>query len=61
MKVGIVTFFQDHNVGTCLQAYALQETLTTLGHNVDIINYVHDEIQSTSKNMRKLNIYLESQ
>ena len=54
MKVGIVTFFQDHNVGTCLQAYALQETLTTLGHNVDIINYVHDEIQSTSKKYEKI-------
>lgn len=39
MKIGILTIHSAHNYGSVLQAFALQETLITLGHNVEIINY----------------------
>ena len=39
MKVGILTFHCAHNYGAVLQAYALQEKLKTLGHDVKIIDY----------------------
>ena len=39
MKIGIITFHCAHNYGAVLQAYALQEQLKELGHNVEIINY----------------------
>lgn len=39
MKIGILTFHCAYNFGAVLQCYALQETLTILGHDVEIINY----------------------
>lgn len=39
MKIGILTFHCADNYGAVLQCYALQETLKTLGHEVEIINY----------------------
>ena len=39
MKIGIITFHWATNYGAILQAYALQQALTALGHDVDIINY----------------------
>lgn len=39
MKIGILTFHWATNYGAILQAYALQEYLKGLGHEVDIINY----------------------
>ncbi|MDE7154146.1 MAG: polysaccharide pyruvyl transferase family protein [Muribaculaceae bacterium] len=39
MKVGIITFHWATNYGAVLQAYALQEAVKSLGHEVEIINY----------------------
>ncbi len=39
MKVGILTFHRAINYGAVLQAYALQETLIHLGHEVKVIDY----------------------
>ena len=39
MKIGILTFHCAHNFGAILQAYALQEQIRLLGHEVSIINY----------------------
>lgn len=39
MKIGILTFHRAHNYGAVLQAYALQETLKEMGHDVEIIDY----------------------
>lgn len=39
MKVGIFTFHCAHNYGAVLQAFALQEHLSGLGHDVYIIDY----------------------
>lgn len=41
MKIGIITFQRAHNYGAILQCYALQEILTRLGHDVEIIDYEH--------------------
>lgn len=38
MKVGIITFHASHNYGSMLQAYALQQTVLSLGHECEIIN-----------------------
>lgn len=37
--IGILTWHYYNNFGSGLQAFALQETLTRLGYDVDIINY----------------------
>lgn len=39
MKLGILTFHRAHNYGAVLQAYGLQEYLTSLGHDVYVIDY----------------------
>lgn len=52
MKIGIVTFFQDDNVGTCLQAFALQKKMLELGHHVEILNYIHQDIVKQNKSKR---------
>lgn len=39
MKVGIITFHASHNYGSMLQAYALQQVVTALGHDCEIINF----------------------
>lgn len=39
MRIGILTFHAADNYGAVLQAYALQEYLTGLGHSVEIIDY----------------------
>lgn len=39
MKIGILTFHCAINYGAVLQAYGLQETLKSMGHEVSIIDY----------------------
>ena len=39
MKVGIITIQNAFNYGSTLQAYALQQVLEELGHDVEIIDY----------------------
>lgn len=39
MKIGILTFHASHNYGSMLQAYALQQTVMSLGHDCEIINF----------------------
>lgn len=39
MKVGILTYHAAHNYGSALQAYALQQTIRSLGHDVEIIDF----------------------
>ena len=38
-KIGIITFHNAHNYGACLQAYALQQYLKSMGNDVKIIDY----------------------
>lgn len=38
-KVGIITFHASYNYGSMLQAYALQQTVSGLGHDCEIINF----------------------
>ena len=42
MKIGILTFHCAVNYGAVLQAYALQEILRSLGHEVYVIDYRPD-------------------
>lgn len=46
MKVGILTFHNAHNYGAVLQAYALKTCVKQLGHEVRIVNYRNQKIQS---------------
>lgn len=49
MNIGILTFHCAHNYGAVLQSYALQQYLTSLGHNVEIINIVPLFLKGYSK------------
>ena len=42
MKINTLTTYDVYNYGASLQAYALQQYLTNLGHEVEIINYQPD-------------------
>ena len=39
-KVGIITFHESDNYGTCLQAYAISSAISNLGYTAQIIPYV---------------------
>ena len=39
MRIGIITLHRSANYGSVLQAFALQETIKKLGHDVEIIDY----------------------
>lgn len=41
-KVGTITFQASHNCGSLLQAYALQQTLKTMGYYNEIINFSNE-------------------
>ena len=41
MKIGILTWHQYHNFGSALQAAALRITLTSMGYDAKVINYLH--------------------
>ncbi len=61
MKIGILTFHCAHNYGAVLQCYALQETLKSLGHKVEIIDYKPNYLVSPyrsfySKRLRGCNL-----
>ena len=49
MKIGILTFHRALNYGAVLQCYALQETLKSLGHDVDILDYRPEYIEKYRK------------
>jgi hypothetical protein len=39
MKIGILTYHRSHNFGALLQAYALKTYVSSLGHDVEFIDY----------------------
>lgn len=49
MKVGIITFCRANNYGAVLQCFALQETLKSFGHDVQIINYKQPFVEENNK------------
>lgn len=57
MKIGILTFHCAHNYGAVLQAYALQEIIKELGHEVEIIDYRPDFLLTPYKTFSLKNIF----
>jgi len=51
MKIGIITFHKANNYGAVLQAYALQQYLFKLGHDVEIIDYCPNNKVSSKTNL----------
>lgn len=49
MRIGILTFQRAINYGAVLQAYALQQTLRGLGHEVWIIDYRQERVEHTDR------------
>lgn len=49
MKIGVLTFHRAINYGAVLQAYALQEVLHKLGHEVTIIDYRQPRVERTDR------------
>lgn len=51
MKIGIITMHKPISYGSALQAYALQETLESLGYEAEIIDYQYpNKVHRQSKN-----------
>lgn len=46
--IGIVTFHESDNYGTCLQAFALQQSIQKLGYKVEILNYKRKNLDNRS-------------
>lgn len=55
MRIGIVTFHFPHNYGAMLQAYAMQQRLILLGHEVYIIDYAPEYHTNWYKKGRSFN------
>ena len=49
MKIKTITCHDVYNYGASLQAYALQTYLTSIGHDVEIIDYLPDYISGRYK------------
>ena len=49
MKVGILTFHRAHNYGAVLQCYALQQVISEMGHDVEVIDYRQPQIEADYK------------
>lgn len=49
MRIGILTFQRAINYGAVLQAYALQQTLRSFGHDVWIIDYRQPRVERTDR------------
>ncbi len=56
MKIGIITFQNAHNYGAQLQVFALKKYLNSLGHEVNVINYINREIEKSYLKNPKNNI-----
>ena len=59
-KVSIITWHYFANVGSALQAYALQSTLSNMGYDVEIINYRRRELDNSwlTKKIKENFIYI---
>ncbi len=57
MKIGIITFNSAHNYGAVLQAWAFQEYLKALGHEVEIINFRIKAIDSLYALFKPRNVF----
>ncbi|MDO4841098.1 MAG: polysaccharide pyruvyl transferase family protein [Phoenicibacter congonensis] len=40
MRIGLITFHASYNFGSSLQAYAMQETVSKLGHECTVIDFL---------------------
>ena len=59
MRIGIMTFHWATNYGAVLQAYALQETLNSMGHEAVLIDYYPPKFKKTLLNcLRNKRVYL---
>ncbi len=47
MRIGVLTLHSNYNYGAALQSYALYTFLTSLGHEVEILNYRPRYLAST--------------
>ncbi len=54
MKVGILTFPHSPSIGAMLQMRSLYHIIESLGHEVEIINYVSDKVNHRKKKERNL-------
>lgn len=61
MKIGVLTFYDTHNFGACLQAWSLSEVLRGWGHEVEFINYHNSYLNSADiVPTRKFTFYIRN-
>lgn len=56
MRIAILTYHRANNIGAVLQAYALQEVITALGGNVEILNYKSDFLEIKYEGLQLLGV-----
>ena len=56
-KVGVITFLHNDNYGSALQAYALQKTIGSLGHECEHIDYMPENTAKLSNLLRSRNSF----
>ncbi len=54
MRIGIFTFHGSHNYGAMLQAYALQQKLIELKHEVQIVHFNPEHVLLKNKRSQKI-------
>lgn len=58
MKIGILTASRTNNIGTDLQALAMQWLFSSFGENaVELINYKCDKLENSRKIISKMNLH----
>lgn len=60
MKIGILTYHYAHNYGAILQAVALSDYLTNIGHDVVFINYKNSNVSRIYKIFPSINFSIKS-
>lgn len=61
-SVGIITYHHYYNYGTMLQAYALQQCISTLGYRSELIDFIQDQSLTRTEllklRIRRLPVYI---
>lgn len=50
-KIGVITFHESDNYGTCLQAFAVTKIVEQLGYDCEILNYRRQSIPSQTPSL----------
>ena len=53
-KIGMMTFYESDNYGTCLQAWSLQHTIQRLGYECEVLNFSRSIVSNKKSSKRSV-------